>query len=265
MALMLEEYTHTLRRAFYDVQNEVGLGRQEEAYHQALKLWFAENSLPVGSRVPHRLLSKGVEAHVLFPDFVAWDALSIEIKAVPRKLNPSEWVQVRDYMKCRGETLGLLVNFGLDRVHVERIVHTPTATSLDEDWSYWQGHIAGDDRDLGLAVRDALRLVYSEHSTGYGLEVVSKLILCSMRLQRLTVSVNPIAKAVFREHVVDESPLDCLIVDNRLLIAFTTLFDSNEFNISRGLSYMKTLGLKWGIAANFGRDKAEFQALRVTR
>lgn len=265
MTLMLEEYTHALRRAFYDVQNEVGLGRQEEAYHQALKLWFAENSLPVGSRVPHRLLLNGVEAHALFPDFVGWDALSVEIKAVPRKLNPSEWVQVRDYMKCRGEALGLLVNFGLDRVHVDRVVHTPTATSLDEDWSYWQGHIAGDDRDLGLAVRDALRLVYSEHSTGYGLEVVSKLIQCSLRLQRLSVVANPIAKAVFREHVVDESPLNFLIVNNRLLIAFTTLFDSNEFNISRGLSFMKTLGLKWGIAANFGRDKAEFQALRVSQ
>ena len=101
MELMHAEQTELLRRAFYDVHNEVGLGRQEEAYHQALKLWFADNSLPVASRPPHRLSLRGVEAHVLFPDFVGWDVPSVEIKAVPRKLNLSEWVQVRDYIRTR--------------------------------------------------------------------------------------------------------------------------------------------------------------------
>lgn len=264
MELMHAEQTELLRRAFYDVHNEVGLGRQEEAYHQALKLWFAENSLPVASRPPHRLSLRGVEAHVLFPDFVGWDVLSVEIKAVPRKLNLSEWVQVRDYMKCRHEALGLLVNFGLDRVCVERIIHTPQATILEENWEHWQGQITGADRELGVAVRDALRLVYAEHSTGYGLEVVSKLILRSMSLHTLPVTVNPIATATFRQQVVDESPLDCLIVDDRILIAFTSLFDSNAFNVSRGLSFMKALGLSWGVAVNFGRDKAEFQSLKVS-
>lgn len=228
-------------------------------------MWFAQNSLSVSSRIPHRLYLKTVEAHVLIPDFVGWDALSIEIKALPRKLSQSDWVQVRDYMKIRGESLGLLVNFGLDRVYVERILHSPMATTLDEDWSYWNGHIAGEDREVGVAVCEALRSVYAEHSTGYGLEVVSKLIICSLRLQRLKVEPNPIARAVFRQHVVDESPLDCLVVNGRLLIAFTALFDSNEFNIGRGLSFMQALGLKWGVAANYGRDKAEFRSLRNSR
>lgn len=265
MALIHEAYTHILRRAFYDVHNEVGLGRNEEAYHQALRLWFAEKSLPIGSRVPHRLFLKGVEVHALFPDFVCWEVLSVEIKAVPRKLSLSEWVQVRDYMKVRGENLGLLVNFGLDRVHVERVVYSPTATQLDEDWSFWQGYIAGDDRDLGATICEALRTVYAEHSTGYGLEVTSKLITRSLELHGLTVKPNPSAKAVFRKHVVDESPLDCLVINERFLMAFTALFDSNEFNISRGQSFMKTLGLEWGIAANFGREKAEFRSLRNRR
>ncbi len=262
MDLIHQDYTYILRRAFCDVHNEVGLGRNEEAYHQALKLWFAEKSLPIGSRVPHRLYLKGVESHALFPDFVCWGALSVEIKAVPRKLSLSEWVQVRDYMKVRRESLGLLVNFGLDRVHVQRVIHSPTVTQLDEDWSYWHGCIAGDDRDLGVAIGEALRCVYAEHSTGYGLEVTSKLIERSLRLHGLKVTPNPITKAVFRQHVVDESPLDCLVINNRFLIVFTTLFDSNQFNISRGLSFMKTLGLPWGVAANFGREKAEIRSLR---
>lgn len=259
----LERYTYILRKACFAVQNEVGLARQEPAYHQALKLWFEEHSLPVASKPPHRLYLKGHEAYVLFPDFVGWNSIAVEIKAVPRKLTFSEWVQIRDYMKFRNEELGLLINFGLDRVHIQRIIDTPSTTSLVEDWAHWNAHISGDDRDLGIAIRDALRLIYSEHSTGYGTEVVTRLLLTALQLQGLSVSVNPIAKATFHQQVVDQSPLACLVVNQRFLIAFTALFDTNNFNVSRGLSYMKTLGLRWGVAVNFGRACATFQSLRL--
>jgi hypothetical protein len=46
------------------------------------------------------------------------------------------------------------------------------------------------------------------------------------------------------------------------LFVYTALFDSNQFNISRGLSYLKALGLHWGVAANFGKEVAEFTGLR---
>jgi hypothetical protein len=39
--------------------------------------------------------------------------------------------------------------------------------------------------------------------------------------------------------------------------AEVALFDSNQFNISRGLSYLRALGLEWGLAANFGKKTLE--------
>jgi GxxExxY protein len=263
--MLFEEYTYQLRQGFYAAHNEVGLGRQEEAYHRACRLWFAENEVPVASKPPHALLLDGEEACVLYPDFVGWDAVSVEIKALPRKLNMSEWVQIRDYMKCRGEALGLLVNFGLDRVYVERVTHTPRKTSLVENWEYWQDSISGEDRDVGIAVRDALRSVYGQHTTGYSDKVLSKLILFALTRGGLSVTVHPIAKAFYRDVQVDESPLECLVVEERLVLVYTALFDSNDFNTSRGLSYMKTLGLPWGVAANFGKERAEFRGLRIKK
>src|SRR5437588_8847215 len=114
MSLLYEEETHVLRRCFFDVQNEVGKGRQEAAYHQACLLWFQEHRLPIISKMPHRLMLRGEEAHSLFPDFVGWNAISVELKAVPRNLTRSEFVQIFDYLKCRRDRLGLLVNMGLD-------------------------------------------------------------------------------------------------------------------------------------------------------
>ena len=154
MALVYEEFTKILRRCFFDVQNEVGLGRREQGYHDACLIWLQENSVPIQSKEAHHLRLDGQIAHSLYPDLVAWDAITIELKAVARKLATSEFVQLFDYLKCRADRLGLLVNMGLDRVHVERVVYEPPQYQLKEDWRYWNGRISGNVRDVGAAVQE---------------------------------------------------------------------------------------------------------------
>ena len=262
MSLIYEDKTRVLHRCFFDVQNEVGLGRQEEDYHRGCKLWLRDNQIPFTSKQPHPLLLEGRVAHTLYPDLVTWDSITVELKAVMRRLRSTESVQLFDYLKYRGDRLGLLVNMGLDRVHVERIVHEPPETSLEEHWTYWADCVSGRARDLGIAVRGALRAVYREHQTGYGEEVTAKLILCALRSRSLAITIAPVSKACYRGVELHESPLECIVIENRLLLVYTALFDSNEFNLNRGKSYLKALGLDWGIAANFGKNKAEFCGLR---
>ena len=263
MSLIYEEETMLLRRCFFDVQNEVGLGRQEQGYHQASVDWLAQNGVPFRSKPPHHLLLGGQIAHTLLPDLVAWDAITVEIKAVPRKLGTTEFVQLFDYLKCRRDQLGLLVNMGLDRVHVERIIYEQPEYQRQEHWQYWTGHITGREREVGAEVRAALQAIYDDHQTGYGDEVTRKLIAFELQRRRLAHVVAPISKAFFRGHEVDESPLDCFLIEGCVVLVYTALFDRNEFNISRGLSYMKALRVAWGIAANFGKRVAEFTGLRV--
>ena len=38
--MLYGDQTKVLRRGLFDVQNGVGLGRHEEAYHQAFKVWL---------------------------------------------------------------------------------------------------------------------------------------------------------------------------------------------------------------------------------
>jgi GxxExxY protein len=263
MSLIYEDQTKVLRRCFFDVHNEVGLGRHEEGYHQACRIWLEENQIPVRSKPPHELLLRGEVAHKLFPDLVAWDAITIELKAVPRKMASSEFVQLFDYLKCRGDRLGLLVNMGLDRVHVERIVYELPKYELKEDWQHWARDITGHAREVGAELRVSLRSIYDGHATGYGEETIRKLVMYSLKQHRLSHVLAPLSKTFFRGRVVDECPLDCLVVEGCILMVFTALFDSNQFNISRGMSYMKALDLEWGIAVNFGRQIAEVTGLRI--
>jgi GxxExxY protein len=263
MPLQFEKETYLLRRCFFEVQNEVGKGRREEAYHRACELWFQEHRLPVVSKAPHRLFLRGEEALCLFPDFVGWDKISIELKALPRRLNRSELVQLFDYLKFRRDRLGLLVNMGLNRVEIERVIFNPSESEWVENWTDWTNHIQGDDRATGLAIREALRALYAEHTTGYGSEIVGKLVQFALKQQRLGILLNPLAKAYFRRVEIDESALACIVINKRVLLTMSALFDTNEFNIHRGRSYLKALGLQWGIAADFGKTKAEIVGFRL--
>jgi GxxExxY protein len=246
---------------FFEVQNEVGLGRQEEAYHQACKLWLEEHEIPHARKPPHRLMLEGQEAYVLHPDFVIWDSITVELKAVPRKLSQAEFVQLFDYLKFRRDRIGLLVNMGLDRVQVERVAYDPPTMNLDESWTYWTGLIDGRDRDVGIAVHKALQAIYDSHGTGYGDEVTQRLIFCALTVHGLRFQESPVSKAYYRNVEVGESPLNCLVIENNILLTYTTLFDNNQFAISRGLSYLSALNLEWGIAVNFGKRTTEFTGL----
>ena len=104
---------------------------------------------------------------MLYPDFVAWHDLIIELKALPRKLGPSEELQLFDYLRARQCRLGLIVNMGLDRVHVERRIYDPPPTQLIENWEYWTNRIVGREREIAVAIRRALHILYATHKTGY--------------------------------------------------------------------------------------------------
>ena len=151
---------------------------------------------------------------------------------------------------------------GLDRVQVERIIYEPKSTYLKEDWSYWSGQIEGVAREVGIRVRESLQDIYREHTTGYGDEVLRKLILFALRHHGLSVIESPVAKSYYGDVHLRESSLDCLLIENAIVLVYTALFDNNDFSINRGRSYLKALNLNWGIAANFGKTHAQLNGLR---
>jgi len=109
MPLLFEQGTHLLRRCYFEVQNEVGLGRHEEAYHHACVLWFDEYRVPVGSKMPHRLLLRGEEAHPLFPDLVVsalFDTNEFNVN------------HARSYLKALGLSWGVAADFGKWRAEI---------------------------------------------------------------------------------------------------------------------------------------------------
>jgi GxxExxY protein len=205
--MIYEKETSLLRKGLFEVQNQIGLGRHEEIYHQAFDLRLNQESIPHTSKEPHPLLFDGETAHTLYPDFVIWNKITIELKAVPRRLHAPEYVQIFNYLKRRNDKLGLLVNMGLDRVQIDRIVYDPPAYELSEDWTQWNDRISEADRDTGLRIRTILQKLYETHQTGYGTEVLEKLIQFGLQKQGLHSISSPTGPALFQDRILGAPPL----------------------------------------------------------
>lgn len=259
--MVLAAQTEVLIRGLFEVQNEVGLGRDEEDYHRAYRIWLRQQGIPHQSKPPHPLILGETVVHTLLPDFVAYDAVIVELKARPRYLRDSEWAQLFDYLKCRQGTVGLLANMGLDRVHVERVMHNPFKPDIDEDWSAWASFSNADDGRVADDTRETLRTIFRAHGTGYSREPTTKLLLGELQRRGLRLLVGPTAESYFDGQPVGNSVLDCVVIENRVVLVFTALFDNNEFNLSRAQSFKAALGIDHALAVNFGKRLLQIKAL----
>lgn len=261
--MIYQDKTEILIKGLFEVQNEVGLGCHEDAYHKAFVLWLNEHDIPHLSKPPHSLLFDGDVAYILYPDVVAWEAITIELKAEPRRLRDEERVQIFNYLKRRNDKLGLLVNMGLTRVQIERLVYESSPCEWIENWKHWEGRIQGDERIGGNQIRSVFQEIFKLHKTGYGSEVLAKLILFGLQKHGMQFVRFPVGSVFFKGQFLSEATFDCLLVEKKILIVFTALFDDNEFNIRRGVSFMKSLGIHWGIAVNFGKKTVQLDGLAV--
>jgi GxxExxY protein len=101
-----------IRGAIFEVNRVMGAGFLESVYQECLALEFATRSIPFAALKPLHLTYKGVALRQTYvPDFVCFDLIIIELKAVV-DLAPAHSAQVLNYLRASGLRLGLLVNFG---------------------------------------------------------------------------------------------------------------------------------------------------------
>jgi GxxExxY protein len=250
MEILYPKLGYLLQGGLYFVQNEVGIGRPEEAYHQAFRIWLEENDIPYASKKPHPLTYRGQVAHTLYPDFVIDKKITVELKAKPRYLQSGDWVQIMNYLKCRKDKLGLLVNMGLDRVHIQRILREKSVSRQNFDWRAWENK---PDPVL-KTIRLLIETLFNEHQTGYGREVVDAILYFALSKEEIGFKTSPTVETSYKEISFGKTMIDCIILEQKVVFCHTALFDDLSFARSRATAFRKDLDLPYGIAVNFGKE-----------
>lgn len=106
----------------FEVHNNLGKGFLEIVYKDALEIEFKKSKIPYQREVKYSFNYKGVTLpHHFYADFVVHDGIILEVKATSGIID--EFVaQTINYLKVSQNKLGLIINFGTNRIETKRII-----------------------------------------------------------------------------------------------------------------------------------------------
>jgi GxxExxY protein len=120
--LLFKEECYRIIGLCMEVHRGLGRGHDEVVYKDALVVELSRAGIPFARERKYEVSYKGVLlAHPYYADFVIWDQIIFEAKAV-EKLIDSHVKQVMNYLAAAKLRLGLLVNFGADSLEWRRVV-----------------------------------------------------------------------------------------------------------------------------------------------
>jgi GxxExxY protein len=119
--LLAEELTSKIIGAVYEVHSILGAGFLEAVYQKALVKELGLRGLRLDEQKELRVLYKGEDVGLYYPDILVESEVIVELKAVDA-LKPTHQAQLINYLKATGIRIGLLVNFGGSRAEFKRFV-----------------------------------------------------------------------------------------------------------------------------------------------
>jgi GxxExxY protein len=111
LRLLHGEATRGIIGAFYDVYNELGYGFVESVYQRALPVALQERGFRSEREVPLRVRYRGADVGFYRADLIVEGLVIVESKVADRIL-PVHEVELLNYLKATGKSVGLILNFG---------------------------------------------------------------------------------------------------------------------------------------------------------
>ncbi len=122
--LIYKDEVYRIVGAAMNVSNTLGSGFLEAVYQEALEIELQDNGVPFepqrGIKITYkdRILNKDYTA-----DFVCFDNVVVEIKAI-KQITGIEEAQLINYLKATQLPLGLLINFGAEKLEWKRYANS---------------------------------------------------------------------------------------------------------------------------------------------
>ncbi len=118
-----KDLTYKIIGVIYDVHKELGSVHKEIIYHKAIAIELSEKGILFVEEKPIDVKYKGKKIGIYKPDFVIDDKVILEIKVAPA-ITKAMKEQVYFYVKGTKYKLVLLVNFGMRKVGIKRLIYT---------------------------------------------------------------------------------------------------------------------------------------------
>jgi GxxExxY protein len=106
----------------YKVSRVLGTGFLEKVYLNALVIELIDSGLTVETQKPIQVCYQGQIVGEYFADILVDDDVILELKAV-KAIESIHFAQCQNYLKATGKKLGMVINFGEEKVKIRRIAN----------------------------------------------------------------------------------------------------------------------------------------------
>ena len=119
---MHKEITQEIIGAAFEVYKHLGYGYLEKVYQRAMQVELLRRGLKAELEHPIKVRYKGVVVGDYAADLLVENLVMVELKVSPEYCESDE-AQLINELVSTGTKVGLLVNFGRERVDFKRLVH----------------------------------------------------------------------------------------------------------------------------------------------
>ena len=163
-------------------------------------------------------------------------------------------------MKRWKKKLGMLINFGLERVCCKRVPYSPVKgeTALEGCWNDFKLQLPELAEHIHLSAKNILEL----HGLGYGAETSKKILLKEFAYQELNPRIPEVVPR-FNERSFERRPMDSILLDEKVLVSATAFADTTATDMARLRSGMKQLCIPFGVLMNFGKSHLTLRGVKL--
>ena len=117
--MQYEELTKKIIGAAYHVYNKMGFGFLESVYEKCLLIELGKDGLRAESQKPIIVKYENEVVGEFKADILVEDTIILELKS-GRQITQAHEVQLVNYLVATGKPVGLILNFGEQKVEVKR-------------------------------------------------------------------------------------------------------------------------------------------------
>ncbi len=121
MGLKYKETTEAIIGAAFEVYNVLGYGFLEKVYQRSMQVELLQRGHSVEMEPAMKVKFKGVIVGEYAADLLVDETVIVELK-VAKHYNSQDEAQLLNELKATGMKVGLLINFGKEKVEFKRFV-----------------------------------------------------------------------------------------------------------------------------------------------
>jgi len=261
--LLYGDLTYNIRKCIYDVHNRIGVGFDEETYHQGLIRKFKNEGISFVSKERKQLKHRNVSIQEFVLDFLIEDKIILSLKCLPCDFLQVNFIQLFAELKIWKKQLGLMANFGLPDVNIERIIYHEKSFTAEENYDYIKNEMTENDREILRKIRQSIILVGKIQGFGFNKRVYRKLINTELAYQKIKIENGITIPVNYQDELIRNYKMRYLLIEDKIVCHVTALQDTiTHYDISTVKSYLQALKLKIGLVINYGKSLLEIRGVR---